>query len=228
MDILDHVFFFHRKWNFIGQLYFGCSWEVLVKSPDKLSTNVCVRHFISYMEGYYAMGTSVSGDTCNQSRIYSGPAKSLKPSSSQGNSEGDDKYRALCVQCVDLPALWGYAISMESEKAKYKQIKAKYEQIKAKYNHIKSKYKQIKAKYGQVNSKFDRSVNQTCYCSTSAVIDHHVKDKTKFNDQEPLLKMWTDDSVENRVSLSHEIMNVKDHGWRLFKYMEVALQKETW
>ena len=105
-----------------------------------------------YMEGYHVMGAFVSGDACNQSRIYSGTAKSVKLSSSQGYSEGDDKSRTR----------WGYAISTESEKAKYKQIKAKYEQIKAKYEqikakykHIKSKYEQIKAKYEQVNAKFD-------------------------------------------------------------------------
>ena len=126
-----------------------------------------------YMEGYHVMGAFVSGDACNQSHIYSGTAKSVKLSSSQGYSEGDDKYRTR----------WGYAISTESEKAKYKQIKAKYEQIKAKYEqikakykHIKSKYEQIKAKYEQVNAKFDRSANQTCDCSTSAVFDQNVKD----------------------------------------------------
>ena len=120
------------------------------------------------------------------------------------------------MQYVDLPARWGYVITMESEKAKYKQIKAKYEQLKAKYEQIKAKYsqiiakyEQIKAKYEQVNAKFDqfsRSANQTCECNTSAVAHQHAKDKTKFNDQEPLLKVPTDNSVEYRVSLSHEIM----------------------
>ena len=40
---------------------------------------------------------------CNQSRVYSGTAKSVKPSSSEGYSEGDDKYQA-CYQYVDVPA----------------------------------------------------------------------------------------------------------------------------
>ena len=59
------------------------------------------------MDGYYAMGTFVSGHACNQSRVYSGTAKSVKSSSSQGYSEGDNKYRA-CIQYVDLPAGWSY------------------------------------------------------------------------------------------------------------------------
>lgn len=37
------------------------------------------------------MGAFVRGDVCNQSLIYSGTAKSVKLSSSQGYSEGDDK-----------------------------------------------------------------------------------------------------------------------------------------
>ena len=154
------------------------------------------------------MGAFVSEDVCNQSPVYPGTAKSVKPSSSQGYSEGDDKYQA-CFQYVDVPARWGYAITMESEKAKYKQIKAKYKQIKAKYKQIKAKYEQIKAKYEQVNAKFEqisRSANQTCECNTLVVTDQHAKDKTKFNDQETLLKMPTDNSVEYLDSLSHEIM----------------------
>ena len=63
------------------------------------------------MEGYHAMGAFVSGDACDQSRIYSGTAKSVKPSSSQGYYEGIDKYRTR----------WGYAISLESKKVKYEQ-----------------------------------------------------------------------------------------------------------
>ena len=101
------------------------------------------------------MGAFVSEDVCNQSPVYPGTAKSVKPSSSQGYSEGDDKYQA-CFQYVDVPARWGYAITMESEKAKYKQIKAKYKQIKAKYKQIKAKYKQIKAKYEQIKAKYEQ------------------------------------------------------------------------
>jgi len=67
------------------------------------------------MEGYYAMGASMSGDACNQSWIYSGTAKSVKPLSSQGYSKGDDKYWA-CTQYVDLPAHWSYAITMKARK----------------------------------------------------------------------------------------------------------------
>lgn len=147
------------------------------------------------------MGAFVSEDVCNQSPVYPGTAKSVKPSSSQGYSEGDDKYQA-CFQYVDVPARWGYAITMESEKAKYKQIKAKYKQIKAKYEQIKAKYEQVNAKFEQIS----RSANQTCECNTLVVTDQHTKDKTKFNDQETLLKMPTDNSVEYLDSLSHEIM----------------------
>lgn len=93
-------------------------------------------------------------------RCIQGQQKSVKPSSSQGYSEGDDKYQA-CFQYVDVPARWGYAITMESEKAKYKQIKAKYKQIKAKYKQIKAKYEQIKAKYEQVNAKFEQISRST-------------------------------------------------------------------
>ena len=147
------------------------------------------------------MGAFVSEDVCNQSPVYPGTAKSVKPSSSQGYSEGDDKYQA-CFQYVDVPARWGYAITMESEKAKYKQIKEKYKQIKAKYEQIKAKYEQVNAKFEQIS----RSANQTCECNTLVVTDQHAKDKTKFNDQETLLKMPTDNSVEYLDSLSHEIM----------------------
>ena len=75
-----------------------------------------------------------------------------------------------------------------SKKAKYKQIKAKYKQIKAKYEQIKAKYEQVNAKFEQIS----RSANQTCECNTLVVTDQHAKDKTKFNDQETLLKMPTD------------------------------------
>ena len=217
---MAHLFVL-KKMQLIDRPYFACPRKVLVKSPDKLGRNVCVRRFINYMEGYYGMDALMSGDACNQSRVYSGTTKSVKPTSSQ--------YRAF-IQYVDLPARWSYAITMESEQAKYKQIKAKYEQIKAeytqiiaeyeqikaeyeqikaKYEQIKAKYEQIKAKYEQVNAKFDqfsRSANQTCECNTSAVTDHHTKEKTKFNDQEPLVKVPTDNSLEYRVSLSHEFI----------------------
>ena len=146
------------------------------------------------------MGAFVSEDVCNQSPVYPGTAKSVKPSSSQGYSEGDDKYQA-CFQYVDVPARWGYAITMESEKAKYKQIKEKYKQIKAKYEQIKAKYEQVNAKFEQIS----RSTNQTCECNTAGT-DQHAKDKTKFNDRETLLRIPTDNSVEYRDSLSHEIM----------------------
>ena len=190
-----------KKMQLIDRPYFGCPREVLIKSPNKLGTNVCVHHFKNYMEGYYAMGASMSGDACNQSRIYSGTAKSVKPLSSQGYSKGDDKYQA-CIQYVDLPAHWSYAITMKSEKAKYKQIKVKYTQIIAKYEQIKAKHEQVNAKFDQ----FSRSANQTCECNTSAVTYQRAKEKTKFNNQEPLVKVPTDNSVEYRVSPSHEIM----------------------
>ena len=55
------------------------------------------------MEGYYAVGAFVSEDVCNQSPVYPGTAKSVKLSSNQGYSEGDDKYQA-CFQYVEVPA----------------------------------------------------------------------------------------------------------------------------
>jgi len=132
------------------------------------------------MEGYYAMGALMSGDACNQSRVYSGIAKSVKPTSSQGYSTGDNKYQVF-IQYIGLPVRWSYAITMEIEQAKQiKQIKAKYEQIKAEYTQIVAEYEQIKAKYEQVNAKFDqfsRCANQTCKHNTSAVTDHHTKEK---------------------------------------------------
>ena len=88
-----------------------------------------------------------------------------------------------------------------SKKAKCKQIKAKYKQIKAKYEQIKAKYEQVNAKFEQIS----RSTNQTCECNTAGT-DQHAKDKTKFNDRETLLRIPTDNSVEYRDSLSHEIM----------------------
>ena len=148
------------------------------------------------------MGALMSGDACNQSRVYSGIAKSVKPTSSQGYSTGDNKYQVF-IQYVGLPVRWSYAITLESEQAK--QIK----QIKAEYTQIVAEYEQIKAKYEQVNAKFDqfsRCANQTCEYNTSAVTDHHTKEKTKFNDQEPLVKVPTDNSLEYRVSLSHEFI----------------------
>ena len=59
-----------KKMQQIDRPYFGRPREVLVKSPDKLGGDVCVRHFINYMEGFHAMGAFVSGDACNQSRVF--------------------------------------------------------------------------------------------------------------------------------------------------------------
>ena len=91
------------------------------------------------------MDACMNRDVHNKSRVYSGTETSEQPSTRRGNSKGEETYRAY----VESPARWGYAITMESEKAKYQQIKAKYQQIKAKYQQINAKYEQINSKYEQ-------------------------------------------------------------------------------
>ena len=71
-------------------------------------------------------------------------------------------------------------------KAKLQQIKAKYQQLNVKYEHnihVKYMSEQIYAKH-----------LQRCE-SIPSLNDQHGKSSTKFTDQEPLLKIPTDNSV---------------------------------
>ena len=129
--------------------------------------------------------------------VYSGTEISEQPSTRRGNSKGEETYRAY----VEFPARWGYAITMESEKAKYQQIKAKYQQIKAKYQHIKAKCEQKYAKCEQIYVKHE----QSCECNTS-VDDQHAKNETEFTDQVPLLKIPTDNLAASTTVLHTDDM----------------------
>jgi len=65
--------------------------------------------------------------------------RSVQPSTRLGNSNGEETYRA----CVDSPARWGYAITMESEKHKYEQPTVRYEQTRVKYEQMKVSQSQM-------------------------------------------------------------------------------------
>ena len=81
-------------------------------------------------------------------------------------------------------------------------MKAKYEQIKAQYQHMKAKLQQIKAKHQQLNVKYEHNMSEQIYAkhlqrfeSIPSLNDQHGKSSTQFTDQEPLLKIPTDNSV---------------------------------
>jgi len=94
------------------------------------------------VQGYFnAMNDCTDVDAL--SREYSGTERSVQPSTRQGNSNGEETYRA----CVESPARWGYAITMESEKHKYEQLTVRYEQLTVRYEQTRVKYEQMKVKY---------------------------------------------------------------------------------
>ena len=152
-------------------------------------------------------------------RVYSGTEISEQPSTRRGNSKGEETYRAY----VESPARWGYAITMESEKAKYQQIKAiKCEQIKAKCEQIKAKYQQINAKYEQISSKYE----QTCECNTS-VNDQHAKNKIEFTDQGPLLKIPTDNPASTHALHADEMKKCRMSRARFVSICSCILERNV-
>ena len=109
---------------------------------------------------------------------------------------------------VESPARWGYAITMESEKAKYQQMivkceqmrdkyeqmKDKYEQIIAKYQHTKATYEQLYAKYEQICAKHEQTCEYKTYLN-----DQRSKNKTEFNGQGTFQKIPTNKPANTSV-----------------------------
>ena len=101
------------------------------------------------------------------SREYSGTEIAVQPSTRQGNSNGEETYRAY----IESPSRWGYAITMESEKHKYEQLTVKYvrhEQTRVKYEQMKVKYEQKKAKYEYLKARYEQ-INVICESFTCQV-----------------------------------------------------------
>ena len=156
------------------------------------------------------MDACMNRDVHNKSRVYSGTETSEQPSTRRGYSKGEETYQAH----VESPASWGYAITIESEKAKYQHIKDKYQQIKAKYEQINSKYEQSYAKY-----------EQTCECNTS-VNDQHAKNKIEFTDQGPLLKIPTDNPASTHALHADEMKKCRMSRARLVSTCRLHSRKK--
>jgi len=134
------------------------------------------------------------------SREYS--ERSVQPSTRQGNSNGEETYRAY----VESPSRWGYAITMESEKHKYEQLTVRYEQMKVKYEYLKTRCEQIKVICEHSRARCELLQEQihdaklhreTCECNTSSINVHFdsasdAKTKAEYTGSKPLLELPSD------------------------------------
>ncbi|KAL9959430.1 hypothetical protein ACROYT_G032754 [Oculina patagonica] len=143
------------------------------------------------------MDACIDVDVHNKSCEYSGTETSVKPSTRQGNLNGEETYQT----CVESPARWGYAITMESEKAKHEQMISKYEQMKTRYEQMKIKYEQMNAIYAEncelLHEEIHAKHEQTCEWNTSLMNGQFngafvAKNKAEFTEQKPLHKSPTD------------------------------------
>ncbi|XP_078343176.1 uncharacterized protein LOC144628926 [Oculina patagonica] len=143
------------------------------------------------------MDACIDVDVHNKSCEYSGTETSVRPSTRQGNLNGEE----TCQTCVESPARWGYAITMESEKAKHEQMIVKYEQMKTRYEQMKTKYEQMNAIYAEncqlLHEEIHAKHEQTCEWNTSLMNGQFdgafvAKNKAEFTEQKPVLKLPTD------------------------------------
>ncbi|KAL9966549.1 hypothetical protein ACROYT_G024639 [Oculina patagonica] len=186
----------------------GCT-KTLVTGCALISFNASMGSFILgqalvlavyavYFHGvFYAMDASIDVDVHNKSCEYSGTETSVKPSTRQGNLNGEETYQT----CVESPARWGYAKTMESEKAKHEQMIVKYEQMKTRYEQMKIKYEQMNAIYAEncelLHEEIHAKHEQTCEWNTSLMNGQFngafvAKNKAEFTEQKPLHKSPTD------------------------------------
>ena len=161
----------------------------------------CVSSLRFVIPGFflYALDSCIDVDVHNKSCEYSGTETSVEPSTRQGNLNGEE----TCQICVESPARWGYAITMESEKAKYEQMITKYELMKTRYQQMKTKSEQMNAineencarcelLHEQIHAKHKRQ--QKCEWNiVTGLFDGVlvIKDKAEFTEQKPLLKLPT-------------------------------------
>ena len=148
----------------------------------------------------YALDSCIDVDVHNKSCEYSGTETSVEPSTRQGNLNGKE----TCQICVESPARWGYAITMESEKAKYEQMITKYELMKTRYQQMKTKSEQMNA-INEENCARCELLHE--WNIVTGLFDGVlvIKDKAEFTEQKPLLKLPTNNPLSACVLQTDEM-----------------------